>query len=613
MDTNRHETSGQRSEVTGQTFVFIRVNSWLKYCLLLSTLAFLLVAAFAATSSAQIGSRVPDGGGNTIEPFPISPPGDGNVLPGPTPISDGTPPITPQAGGSATWSATPTNSNWIPTGSETNWGVTAGNFPGATSGLTNADTATFLTSNTTAITINSGTLNIKSITFGVSGSEPSTFTIGSIGGNSLLLTSTGTISIPSGTNVGSGHIETVNAPLVLEPASATTAGTYTFSNGAASANLTLKFGGDIAGGTTTQGITLNLQGANTGSNAVNGIISDGSAAGGLAIVKSGNGNWTLSGANTYSAGTSINAGTLLIGVSNVGTTSGALGPSTAAVNLGDATGTAANASLLTNGAFTFSNDITVRSGNAGTATIGGNTASNSTFSGAISLNKNLTVTAVNSGTVNLTKSITNASGTNTVNITGAGTSNVVLNNSGTSNQFAPTLFSINSGKLSLGSSNQIGDSTNVTLNGGTFNTAGFSEVNGGVGSRTPGMGALTLTANSTIDFGSGTSIIEFASLGAHTPITGADLLITNWTGTVNVPGGTDQLLFAGVISDFTGKFDQSDVSFNGVTGYNIFQITAGYYEVTEVPEPSTWIAGGLALGAVLLSQRRRFARALARS
>src|SRR5229473_2244969 len=50
--------------------------------------------AFAAPLHAQISSQIPDSGGKTIQPSPIVPPGDGEVLPGPTPISDGTPPVT---------------------------------------------------------------------------------------------------------------------------------------------------------------------------------------------------------------------------------------------------------------------------------------------------------------------------------------------------------------------------------------------------------------------------------------------------------------------------------------------------------------------------------------
>ena len=66
-----------------------------------------------------------------------------------------------------------------------------------------------------------------------------------------------------------------------------------------------------------------------------------------------------------------------------GTTSGALGAKANTVSLGAA---ASGGALLTNGAFTFSNPIQVGPNpSSGTNSIGGNTDSNSTFSGAIAL------------------------------------------------------------------------------------------------------------------------------------------------------------------------------------------------------------------------------------
>ncbi|GEM_PF-1682085 len=172
---------------------------------------------------------------------------------------------------------------------------------------------------------------------------------------------------------------------------------------------------------------------------------------------------------------------------------------------------------------------------------------------------------------------------------------------------------VNSGGTLLlnGNGRHLGANAPVVLNGGTFNTGGFSEPGAGAGSAAANaIGALTLTLNSTIDFGAGsTSILEFAGLGAHTAITGADLAVINWDRTIgpNPVGSGDGLYFIGTSTDFVTKFDQSDVSFNGITGYAVFDYV-GYYEVvglTAVPEPSTWVAGSLALLALAYSQRRR--------
>jgi hypothetical protein len=82
---------------------------------------------------------------------------------------------------------------------------------------------------------------------------------------------------------------------------------------------------------------------------------------------------------------------------------------------------------------------------------------------------------------------------------------------------------------------------------------------------------------------------------------------------VPVTGGSgDRLLFEGLATTFATAYNQSDVSFNGVVGYDVIQFLAGdipYYEVTAlaaVPEPSTWLAGAVALGVLAWTQRRRF-------
>src|SRR5206468_4046621 len=94
----------------------------------------------------------------------------------------------------------------------------------------------------------------------------------------------------------------------------------------------LVFNGAISGGTTTQGITLSLIGANTNANAVNGNITNGGAAGGVGVLKQGAGNWMLSSSNSYSGGTSVTAGTLSITGSYSGTGTYQMGGGTLNIN-----------------------------------------------------------------------------------------------------------------------------------------------------------------------------------------------------------------------------------------------------------------------------------------
>jgi autotransporter-associated beta strand protein len=246
---------------------------------------------------------------------------------------------------SATWNSSPTNSNWVAGGSDNNWSTGTGTFPGATSGLTNTDTATFTGASTQlSITINSTTLNVKSITF--SGSSEPAYTIGSTSGNSLFLTNAGTISIAS-TTTGASITNAVNAPLVLEPASSSTSGSYTFSNASSTASHPLVIGGTVTGGTTSQGIALTLTGANAGANTVSGVISDGGASGGLAITKTSSGTWTFSGSNSYTGGTTITAGAVTFGAAGVLADAGAITLSGGTLKSGATTGFTETVGTLT--------------------------------------------------------------------------------------------------------------------------------------------------------------------------------------------------------------------------------------------------------------------------
>ncbi len=323
----------------------------------------------------------------------------------------------------------------------------------------------------------------------------------------------------------------------------------------------------------------------------------------------GNGAVFLQGTNTFVGNTTIAKGLTKF--------NDAKAFSTGQINLGQ-TGLG-DASLLSTTAINAANNIVVAAGTGGTSLLGSSTSGTATYSGTITLNGDVTFTNLDAGGTGITRYTNTISGNGGVRVIGPGTSLLTHANtflgattidSGTLNAGATGALgstsgvTVNSGGtllLSGAGTNRIKDSAPITLNGGTFNSGGLSE--GAATASGAGMGALTLTANSTIDFGSGSSILHFAGLGAHTPTVGPDLSIINWSGLVS-GGGTDQLLFTGSAMNFSATYDQSDVSFNGLSGYNLVQFT-GFYEVTPVPEPSTWIGGTLALAAVGFTQRRR--------
>jgi autotransporter-associated beta strand protein len=126
---------------------------------------------------------------------------------------------------------------------------------------------------------------------------------------------------------------------------------------------------------------------------VNAVITDGS------LTKIGTGQLLLTGSNTYAGNTTVLNGTLLVGAS------GALGTSSNPVQVGDVTGSN-SAALLTQGPVTVSQNITVPAGSTGTATLGGNTADSSLFTGTVTASKPLTLSAATSGSANFVGTIT---------------------------------------------------------------------------------------------------------------------------------------------------------------------------------------------------------------
>ncbi len=203
------------------------------------------------------------------------------------------------------WSAGATTMAWSLPG---NW--VSGLIPGSTGSTTNTDSATFnvATTNPANQTVlpDSGR-NVQNVVFDAAAGA---YTIGQTNGQILHLTTGG--SILSTATVA--NIETVNAPLVIEGTSAS----YAITNNAAASNV-LNIGGTITGN--GAGVsTLTLNGSNGGT--VSGVISDGGSGNTVAVVKDGGGTWTLTGAHTFSAGTTIVNGTLRLGD---GVTNGAVG------------------------------------------------------------------------------------------------------------------------------------------------------------------------------------------------------------------------------------------------------------------------------------------------
>ena len=332
------------------------------------------------------------------------------------------------------------------------------------------------------------------------------------------------------------------------------------------------------------------------------------------------------GSNSYAGTTTVNAGNLLLNANATGTAGNTvLGSGSSDILVGNTSG-AYDAGLLTNSPVTVSRNIRAQSGNTGVITLGGYSASTSTFSGNIFLGtatgvgKGVTLTAPASGTTTFSGVIqdpTGVSGPGLVRKAGAGT--VVLSGvntfAGATSVDAGTLtlasglggalgstsgITVNSGgTLLLGASAQIKDTAPITLHGGTFAKGDFSE-----GSlNTAGVGALTLNSiGSRLDFGTGsTGTLTFANFipGIFT------LAIDNWTGTAGMPGNgsSDRLIFN---SDQSGNLNNFNFTGYGVSAIQ-FDLTGGFYEIVPaaVPEPATYFAATLAFAAIAVHQRKR--------
>lgn len=142
------------------------------------------------------------------------------------------------------------------------------------------------------------------------------------------------------------------------------------------------------------------------------------------------------------------------------------------------------------------------------------------------------------------------------------------------------------GTLLTSTADQINHTATMSLAGGTFNTGRTSQT----------LGALTLTAASTLDLGTGGGS-QILSFGGGSTVTGGLLTISDWVGS-RTGGGTDEILFANRL-DATSL---GDIQFTGfVRGAT--ELASG--EIVPVPEPATWIAGFLMVTSAVGAWRLR--------
>ena len=320
-----------------------------------------------------------------------------------------------------------------------------------------------LTANRT-ITVNGGAFNLSG------GLSDGGNNYGFTKTGSALLRLSGTGAYTGDTKVATGTV-TIFSALAAQTSVLDTsgAGTFFLNPGTAVTLGGLKGGGAFAVGSTLNSITLN-NGAGV-SCTYSGVIFNG-AAGAMAVTKTGSGTQALSGSNSYTGGTSIKAGTLVVG----------------------------NANALGSGALTL---------NAGTLDLHGT----STGVGSLSGSSGSLITNSVSGTATLTTVV--ASGTSTFSgaiVDGAGA--VVLTNSG-----AGTLTL--SGSLTMSGLNANNGVTQLTQSGSigavSISAAGKLELtaNGLNTAKVIDTASLSIAAGGTLDLWDNALLLRDRTAGAN--------------------------------------------------------------------------------------------------
>jgi autotransporter-associated beta strand protein len=219
-----------------------------------------------------------------------------------------------------------------------------------------------------------------------------------------------------------------------------------------------------------------------------------------------------------------------------------------------------------------------------TSVIGG--PGNLTLSGSLSSGVASGFSKTGAGTVTLSGGTANTlSGTVSVD---EGT--LKLDKTAGVNAIAGNLTISNSAVLLLAQSDQVNNSSAVTLSGGTIQRgSGVSET----------FGALDLTAASALDFGSGSAgTLAFGTYQANSASPSFQLTLNNFTpGNVFIFQSTG-FLEANIASYFTFG--------TGFVDYDLGQ-SGSTFTITAIPEPSTILAA-LGLAGLMLwpAARRRF-------
>ena len=467
-----------------------------------------------------------------------------------------------------------------------NWKMTASSSVGGSNNITLSGTGGWLTGPYTLTNnVTGGAALLVSGPIGLSDSSSNrTLTIGGAGNTTIsgIISNGGTATASLLSKAGSGTL-ILNSANIYGGATTISEGAVVLGSAATTGTGALTFGATTSASGATPSLTINANstytlygafstvanstGDNGGATITGGTLALGNASrtvtvadsaaapidltissvisgASQALYKLGPGTLLLNGVNTYSGGTIVRNGTLLVGGDAPLSANGALGNSSGGVSLADgSSGISDNVSLLINGAFTVGRTITSATNNAnGTSTIGGNTNTSSTFAGSIVAQRDLIVSQVattGNNALNITGGITSSSGTaRTITFAGPGAINV--SDAAIQNATGTTSVNITGGTISFSNANTYTGATSVTggavnLSGTLNGTSGVTLNNAASAFNESATGAI-LGASTTLTVGSGTATLA----GSNT-----------YGGATNINGGVLQLNSASAVANST--------------------------------------------------------------
>ena len=421
----------------------------------------------------------------------------------------------------ATWTGS-SGGSWS---TPSNWG--GDTAPGSTTGTTDADTAIFNTGAT--VNVDSGR-NLLNIDFG--GATTST-----LQGGSLLLSGGGTIaSLGDSANANrAGFNPVINTPITLE-------GTATFTD---TTGLTLMEFGASASITDAIATTLTLAGSNSSTTHGNGAgyddqsfdtiagnITDGG--GSLSVTMQGSNIWALSGTNSYSGATTVQAGTLeFVNRSSL-------------YNANTAQWTGSRIIVQSGGTLALGYGGTGQFTAPDVASLLATASVNGGFENGSSLG--LDVSYVASGTATYAGNITDLNGgANILGFTKLGGQTLVL--SGNNSYTGET--NVDYGTLNVGSANALGDGGAITFNNGILQYSAANAVD---------YSSRIVNSTDFIDIDTNGQTVTFASGLAASNVAG---LLKTGSGTLVL---TNVNAYSGTTVVSAGELDLDSLSGPAVPG-----------------------------------------------